>query len=54
MLEENNVELYEISKENKRNQNQSCYTTLITELNKTEPSTAEEDLKSQEWKDAMV
>ena len=52
MLEENNVEPDEISKESKRTQ--SCYTALITELNKIEPSTTEEALNSQEWKDAMV
>ena len=54
MIGENNVEQDEISKENKRTWNQSCYTALITELNKIEPSTIEEALNSQECKDAMV
>ena len=51
MIEENNVELDEISKERKRTQNQSCYTALIIELNKIEPSTNEEVLNSQELKE---
>ena len=54
MIEENNVEPDEISKESKKTQNQSCYTALITKLNKIEPSTNEEALNSLEWKDAMM
>ena len=54
MIEENNVEPDEISKESKKTRNQSCYTALINELNKIELSITEEALNSQEWKDAMV
>ena len=52
MIEESNVEPDEISKESKRTRNKSCYTALITKLNKIEPSKNEEALSSQEWKDA--
>ena len=39
MIEENNVELDEISKESKKTINKSCYTALVTELTKSEPPT---------------
>ena len=54
MLEENNIELDEISKEGKKTQNNSCYTTLVTKLSKIEPTSVEEALTSQAWKDAMI
>lgn len=54
MIEENNVEPDEISRESKKTRNKSCYTALVTELTKFEPSTIEEALSCQAWKDAMV
>jgi hypothetical protein len=53
-FKENNVELDEITKESKKTINKSCYTTLVTELTKSEPSIVEEALSCQAWKDAMI
>lgn len=52
--EENNVEPDEISRGSKKTRNKSCYTALVIELTKSEPSTVEKALSCQAWKDAMV
>ena len=54
MIEENNVKQDEISTESKKTRNKCCYTALVTELTKIKPSTVEEALSCQAWKDAMV
>ena len=54
MLEENDIELDEISREGKKTRNNSCYTALVTKLAKLEPTSAEEALTSQAWKVAKI